>query len=114
MASPSPDLVFKAFADPTRLRILRLLQREEMCVGDLVKTLRIPQPKASRHLNYLRRAGLVTSRKDGLWRHYALAPARGSLHSRLLECLSSCFETVPGVGGDSKRARALKKAGGCC
>src|SRR4249919_3603916 len=105
MANASPDLIFKAFADPTRLRILRLLRREEMCVGDLVKSLRIPQPKASRHLNYLRRAGLVISRKDGLWRHYALAPARGALHSRLLGCLSTCFESVPEVSGDSKRAR---------
>lgn len=114
MAKPGPDLIFKAFADRTRLRILRLLQNEEMCVGDLVKTLRVPQPKASRHLNYLKRAGLVISRQDGLWRHYALAPARGSLHARLIKCLDSCFDDIPEIKKDSARGRSLKKSGGCC
>lgn len=114
MSRPSADLMFKAFADRTRLRILHLLRQREMCVGDLVKILRVPQPKASRHLTYLKRSGLVVSRQEGLWRFYALAPMHGTLHRSLLECLDTCFTDVPGIKADQSRARALAKSGGCC
>jgi ArsR family transcriptional regulator len=114
MSRPSADLMFKAFADRTRLRILRLLREREMCVGDLVKILRVPQPKASRHLTYLKRSGLVVSRQEGLWRFYALAPMRGTLHRSLLECLDTCFVDVPEIKADEIRAKALVKSGGCC
>ena len=106
--------MFKAFADRTRLRILHLLRQREMCVGDLVKILRVPQPKASRHLTYLKRSGLVVSRQEGLWRYYALAPMRGSLHRRLLDCLDTCFAEVSEIKADESRAKALVKSGGCC
>ena len=75
-ASPTVDLLFRAFADRTRLRILHMLADGELCVCDIVGVLGVPQPKASRHLAYLRRAGLVTARKEGLWSYYRLAPAR--------------------------------------
>lgn len=65
--------LFKALADRTRLRILGLLATGEVCVCDIHDSLDIPQPTASRHLAYLRRAGLVATRKDGLWVHYRLA-----------------------------------------
>src|SRR6267142_1964756 len=65
--------LFKALADATRLRILRLLMAGEVCVCDIHDALKIPQAKASRHLAYLRRAGLVTTRREGLWIHYSLA-----------------------------------------
>lgn len=106
--------MFKAFADRTRLRILHLLRQREVCVGDLVKILRVPQPKASRHLTYLKRSGLVVSRQEGLWRYYALAPMRGALHASLLKCLGTCFTEVSEIRSDERRARALTKAGGCC
>src|SRR5215217_2853625 len=64
--------VFKALADTTRLRILGLLLAGEVCVCDIHESLKIPQPKASRHLAYLRRAGLVHTRREGLWIHYRL------------------------------------------
>jgi ArsR family transcriptional regulator len=114
MSRPSSDLMFKAFADRTRLRILHLLRQREMCVGDLVKILGVPQPKASRHLTYLKRSGLVVSRQEGLWRHYALAPMRGSLHRSLLKCLDTCFTEVSEMKEDDRRARALAKSGRCC
>src|SRR5690349_16819991 len=57
--------MFRAFSDPTRLRILRLLQGGQCCVGDLVSILELPQPSVSRHLAYLREAGLVADRKEG-------------------------------------------------
>jgi len=69
----SLETVFKALADQTRLRILALLAGGEVCVCDIHETLGIPQPKTSRHLAYLRRAGLVADRRDGLWVHYRLA-----------------------------------------
>jgi ArsR family transcriptional regulator, arsenate/arsenite/antimonite-responsive transcriptional repressor len=108
------NLLFRAFSDGTRLRILHLLRKGEMCVGDLVRVLRVPQPTASRHLAYLRRAGLVRTRKEGLWIHYTLAPAHGAFHQNLLACLDSCFRQVPEFARDEKRRARLRKAGGCC
>jgi ArsR family transcriptional regulator len=106
-------LMFRAFSDRTRLRVLHLLaEQQELCVGDLVAALRVPQPKASRHLAYLRRAGLVVVRKDGLWKHYSLAPARTPFHRTLIVCLSGCFREVPELAADSKRYRRLRRL--CC
>jgi ArsR family transcriptional regulator len=87
-----------------------LLQGGELCVCDLVDVLQVPQPTASRHLAYLRRAGLVLSRKDGLWNHYRLAPPRDAIHKKLLECLD-CFGDVPDVAQDARR---LKRHSSCC
>src|SRR5258705_13007447 len=66
------ERLFKALADATRLRILGLLLTGEVCVCHIHESLKIPQPKASRHLAYLRSAGLVETRRDGLWIHYPL------------------------------------------
>ena len=65
--------VLKALADGTRLRILSLLRAGEVCVCNIHESLRLPQAKVSRHLAYLRHAGLVGTRRDGLWVHYRLA-----------------------------------------
>src|SRR4029078_8853672 len=75
MAQPLTELenLFKALGDATRLRILGLLLTGEVCVCHIHESLRIPQSKASRHLAYLRRAGLVETRRDGLWIHYRMA-----------------------------------------
>ena len=104
--------LLRAFADPTRLRILHVLGLGETCVGDLVTILGVTQPKASRHLARLRRAGLVAVREDGRWAHYSLAPAGSVLHRRLLGCLPVCDE--PQLARDLAKARAIRKAGGCC
>ena len=66
------ELLFKALADPTRLRLIKLLGDDEVCVCDCVESLKTNQPKVSRHLAYLKRAGLVTARRDGKWSHYRL------------------------------------------
>jgi ArsR family transcriptional regulator len=66
--------VFAALADPTRLRILALLSEDEICVCHIHASLDVPQPTASRHLAYLRKSGLVETRRDGIWMHYRLAP----------------------------------------
>ena len=106
------DVMFRAFSDRTRLRILHLLRSGELCVCDLVDVLSVPQPKASRHLAYLRKAGIVLARKQGLWSYYSLAPARNKFHQKLLECLASCFHDVPELAKDAKRLGTGGKS--CC
>ena len=108
------DAKFRAFSDQTRLRILHLLQGGELCVNDLVEIIDVPQPTASRHLAYLRRAELVVTRHEGQWIYYALAPAGSPFQKKLLECLSKCFYEVPEIQRDAARAAKLRKAGGCC
>jgi ArsR family transcriptional regulator, arsenate/arsenite/antimonite-responsive transcriptional repressor len=110
----NPDRLFRAFSDRTRLRILHLLRKDEVCVGDLVRVLRVPQPTASRHLAYLRRSGLVHVRREGLWAYYSLARAEGRFHRVLLDCLGACFQEVPELERDAKRLTQVKRAGGCC
>jgi ArsR family transcriptional regulator, arsenate/arsenite/antimonite-responsive transcriptional repressor len=108
------DLMFRAFSDRTRLRILHLLRDGELCVGDVVEVLQIPQPRVSQHLAYLRKSNLVAVRKAGLWSHYSLAQAKTPFHRKLLECLDKCFGDVPELQADVVRASKLRKAGGCC
>ena len=108
------DAMFRAFADRTRLRILHLLQDRELCVSDIITILEVPQAKASHHLNYLRRAGLVEARREGLWCFYRLRPAKSPFHEKLLECLGQCFTHVPELTADRKRAAKIKASGGCC
>lgn len=84
-----------------------------MC--DLVRVINVPQPKISRHLAYLRKAALVTSRKEGLWMYYELAPAKNAFHRKLLECLSCCFTDVPELARDTKKlGQSCCKSGPCC
>jgi len=111
---PTVDAIFRAFSDRTRLRILHLLRGGETCVCELQSVLDVPQPKVSRHLAYLRKAGLVTARKDGLWSYYTLAPARNAFHAKLLDCLSCCFKDVPELVEDAVLARKMRRSGGCC
>src|SRR5689334_24456576 len=67
------ESVLKALADKTRLRILALLGKNEVCVCHIHDSLGLPQPTVSRHLAYLRRSGLVDVRRDGVWMHYQVA-----------------------------------------
>jgi ArsR family transcriptional regulator len=113
-AHGSVDLMFRAFSDRTRLRILSLLLIREFCVGDIVEILQVPQPRISRHLAYLRKANLVAVRKSGLWSYYSLARAETAFHKKLLSCLGNCFSEVPQIQEDQRRAAELLKAGGCC
>lgn len=112
---PGVDVMFRAFSDRTRLRILHLLLPGELCVCDLVRVLGSPQPTVSRHLAYLRKAGLVTARKEGLWMYYELAPARDAFHAKLMECLSTCFQQVPELAKDKKKlGNGCGPRGSCC
>ena len=103
--------LFRALGDPTRLRILHLLRGGELCVGDLVAVLRVPQPTTSRHLTALKRVGLVTARKRSYWTFYALAAPRTALHHRVLDCLEA---DADGQRRDRKQLAAVRRQGGCC
>jgi ArsR family transcriptional regulator, arsenate/arsenite/antimonite-responsive transcriptional repressor len=106
----SADRIFRAFADPTRLRILSLLAGGELCVCDIVGTLRLPQPTVSRHLAYLRESDLVEARRDGLWMYYQLTAPQTNYHKRLLECLRCCTEEVSQLARDRKQLQRSR----CC
>lgn len=69
----SMELFLRALADKTRLRLLNLLGESEICVCFFVEVLGTNQPKISRHLAYLRRAGIVKARREGKWMHYSIA-----------------------------------------
>lgn len=102
----------KALADPTRLRILGVLGGGEVCVCDIHEALSLTQPKVSRHLAYLRRAGLVTARRDGLWMHYRLATAADPVLGAVVEAVSHALTHVGGVRSDA--ARLERRTGACC
>lgn len=108
------DVMFRAFSDRTRLRILHLLRDGELCVCDLVRVIDAPQPKVSRHLAYLRKAGLVDARKQGLWSYYTLTPASSAFHAKLLDCLSHCADHVPELARDQRKRGACCGGDACC
>ena len=99
------DRLFRAFADETRLRILNLLSRRELCVCDIIDAMKVPQSKVSRHLAYLKAAGLVTDRRNGKWRHYSLAKPTSRFQKRLLACLGDCFDEAPALKKDAARLK---------
>jgi len=103
--------VFKALSDPTRLRILGLLLTGEVCVCHIHETLRISQPKASRHLAYLRAAGLVDARRDGLWMHYKLSDLPDPILQSIAEMVRHALTHLDTVQKDAAR---LQKKTGCC
>jgi ArsR family transcriptional regulator len=107
----SLETLFKALADRTRLRIVGLLVNGEVCVCHIHDSLGIPQPMASRHLAYLRRAGLVDTRKDGLWVHYRLTDLPDSVLASVLSAAAHAVSHVPAATRDRKRlARTVELA----
>jgi len=104
-----PSKLFGAFADTTRLRILNLLvEQKELCVCDLCVVLDVIQPKVSRHLAILRRAGLVDVRREGKWKFYAVADPPSPLHRTLLRCIRGCLGDVDELAADRARLRDLQ------
>jgi ArsR family transcriptional regulator len=105
----SREQFFKALADETRLRLIHLMNVGEICVCYLVEVLGQPQSKISRHLAYLRQAGIVSARRDGKWMHYRLTPQKDPGAARVLR------QVLAWLGGDKKmqsdRARLHRT---CC
>jgi ArsR family transcriptional regulator len=79
------ELFFSALADRTRLRLLNLIGKDEVCVCFFVEILDQLQPKISRHLAYPRKAGLVSARRDGKWMHYRVVEPSDSQAARVLD-----------------------------
>lgn len=110
---------FAVLAEPTRLRLLRLLrQQEELCVCELVDALQLPQYAVSRHLCSLRSIGLVEARRNGKWMHYRLAPAaaRAPFARGLLDLLDREMQQIAIRSQDDARlARrlGLRRSGQC-
>src|ERR1044072_5586353 len=78
------DILFKALPDKTRLRILALLGNNEVCVCHIHDSLGLPQPTVSRHLSYLRKSGLVATRRDGVWMHYRISRSLSAVLHRVV------------------------------
>jgi len=103
------EAVFAALADRTRLRLLNLMNDGEVCVCFFVEVLGEPQPKISRHLGFLRRAGLVTARREAKWMHYSIAKPKHPTARLVFQ------QTLDALRADSEMQRdraALSKA--CC
>ena len=101
------EVVFKALADRTRLRILGLLRAGEICVCHIHESLGLPQPTVSRHLAYLRRSGLVATRRDGLWVHYRLAELADPVMQALLDAATHALGHAASGDRDRRRLATL-------
>jgi ArsR family transcriptional regulator len=107
----TPDLapLFAALADRTRLRLLNLIAGREVCVCYLVEVLRVGQPKISRHLAYLRNAGVVAARREGKWMHYRLQRPENEATTSILGAVFESFKLDREMQSDLSR---LTRA--CC
>ena len=94
---------FRALADASRLRLLALLNAGPLCVEDLAAALAVPQPKVSRHLAYLRRAGLVESQRQGRRIYYRILAPGEPFTRRIMEALQRQLAQKPAVQADRKR-----------
>ena len=103
--------IYECLCDPTRLRLLNLLQQGPLCVCHMQEILREPQVKISKHLGYLRGRGLVTVRREGNWMIYALpAVAHRSAELRAnLACLQDCAQEHGVFQRDLARRKQLAR-----
>lgn len=101
--------LFAALADRTRLRLLNLMNGREVCVCYFVEILKQSQPKISRHLAYLRKAGVVSARREGKWMHYCMERPTDAGAAAILESTLAAFESDREMQSDLLR---LGKA--CC
>ena len=93
--------LFAALADPTRLRLLHLMDGREVCVCHFVGLLGLSQPKISRHLAYLRRAGLVCPRREGKWMHYRLETPQDPGAAAVLQAALASIKSGPQATPDA-------------
>jgi ArsR family transcriptional regulator, arsenate/arsenite/antimonite-responsive transcriptional repressor len=105
----SIELLFKALADRTRLRLINLMGDREVCVCFFVEVLKTNQPKISRHLAYLRRAGVVSARRDGKWIHYRIVEPPDPHAANIFREVRTCLANDPGMQTDRARLQKI-----CC
>jgi ArsR family transcriptional regulator, arsenate/arsenite/antimonite-responsive transcriptional repressor len=100
---------FVALSDRNRLRLINLMGEDEVCVCFFVEILKMPQPRVSRHLAYLRRAGIVAARREGKWMHYRIVPPSDERVARILHEVREYLASDREMQQD--RSRLLKV---CC
>lgn len=105
----SIELLFKALADRTRLRLINLMGEDEVCVCFFVEVLKTNQPKISRHLAYLRRAGVVSARRDGKWIHYRIVEPPESHAANIFREVRTGLANDPSMQSDRARLQKI-----CC
>ena len=103
------ESLFRAFADRTRLRLLNLMGSDEVCVCYFVEVLRTPQPKISRHLAYLRKAGIVGARREGKWMHYRIVEPKDPWTAQILKNVRTWLAADLGMQRDLNRLARM-----CC
>lgn len=107
----------KAFADPSRVRILMALREQELCVCELCDALGVTQSTLSTHLQVIRHAGLVSARKQGKWMYYAIAPEAQGLVNTLVQFFADSLKSDAALRRDEKKLShrlALRDNGACC
>ena len=102
--------VYAALADPTRLRILSLLGAEEICVCHIHASLDVPQPTASRHLAYLRKSGLVETRREGIWMYYRLARLQNPVVAAIVQAALHALTHTTIASRDERRLQHTLRA----
>ena len=106
------ESVLKAAADPTRVRILKILESGEMCVCQVIAILSLGQSTVSKHLSLLRAAGLIKDRKDQKWVHYSLDRGSDSPYAtRMLLNLRGWLNDDPVIAKDRERAAMARAIG---
>lgn len=106
------ERVMKSVADPTRVRILKLLEGGEMCVCQVIAVMEFNQSTISKHLFLLKAAGLVRERREGKWVHYSLDGSGGSPYARkMLKVLKNWLNDDPVVERDRKREAIARDVG---
>ncbi len=107
------ERLFKGIADQTRIRILNLLIHGELCVCDIQYVLESSQPNVSRHLTYLKHAGLVLDRRDGTRMYYRLAEPTEGVNKQLFAFLKNAFHASPTLVADLHRLKKAIQNGSC-
>jgi ArsR family transcriptional regulator len=102
--------VVKAFSDPNRVKLLKILQEKELCVCEIQAALGIAQPTVSKHLKALENAGLVGRRKEGLWVNYHLTDGSSSPYAAtLLGNLKHWLAADPDVNNILEKLSVIKR-----
>lgn len=100
---------YMSLADKTRLRLLNLMRDEEVCVCFFTEVLGDSQPKISRHLAYLRNAGIVKARREGKWMHYSIVPPESDGGRMVLESVLGWLDDQPEMQDDREKYKTV-----CC
>lgn len=107
----------KAFADPSRVRVLAALRGRELCVCELCDALGVTQSTLSTHLQVIRGAALVSARKQGKWMYYSIASEAGQLVRTLFQSFGGSLKSNATLRRDAKklnRRLSLRSNGSCC